>query len=155
MIATVGDQKVTLAQLQQSIQAVTQRQTIPKQLLAQYVPLILNQLVEIEALAYRARQLGISVSDAELADLIRADMSRALGGTNFDLSLYQAALAQQGMTVAEFEHKQRVDYLASRFESLEMQSVVVSDAEAKERFRETQPKGRTELHRLRSQEVRL
>jgi peptidyl-prolyl cis-trans isomerase D len=140
VIATVGNQKVTLQQLQQSIQAITQRQTVPKQLLAQYIPVILNQLVEIEALAYRARQLGISVSDAELADLIRADMSRALGGTNFDLSLYQAALAQQGMTVADFEHKQRVDYLASRFESLELQSIVVSEAEAKDRFRETNQK---------------
>ncbi|HEX4810758.1 MAG TPA: peptidyl-prolyl cis-trans isomerase [Bryobacteraceae bacterium] len=140
VVATVGDQKITLQQLQQSIESITQRQTIPKQLLATYIPAIVNQLVEIEALAYRARQLGISISDAELADLIRNDMSRALGGTNFDLSLYQAALAQQGMTVADFEHKQREDYLASRLETLELQSVVVSQAEAKERFRDNNQK---------------
>ncbi|MGC2659508.1 MAG: peptidylprolyl isomerase [Bryobacteraceae bacterium] len=136
VIATVGDQKITMQQLQQSIQSVTQRQTIPKQLLAQYIPVILNSLIEEQALAYRARQLGITVSDKELADLIRADMSRALGGTNFDLSLYQAALAQQDMTVADFEHKQREDFLASRLETLELQSIVISQAEAKQRFKD-------------------
>ncbi|HEX4227693.1 MAG TPA: peptidyl-prolyl cis-trans isomerase [Bryobacteraceae bacterium] len=140
IVATVGDQKITLQQLQQSIDSINQRQNIPKQLMAQYVPVILNSMVEVEALAYRARQLGITVSDAELADLIRADMSRALGGTNFDLSLYQAALAQQGMTVADFEHKQRQDFLASRLESLQLQSVVVSEAEAKQRYREDNEK---------------
>lgn len=140
VVATVGDQKVTLQQLQQSIESINQRQSIPKQLMAQYIPVILNSLVEVEALAYRARQLGITVSDKELADLIRADMSRELGGPNFDLSLYQAALAEQGLTVADFEHQQREDFLASRLESLELQSVVVSEAEAKQRYRDTNEK---------------
>ncbi len=71
--------------------------------------------------------MGLRVSDQQLADTIQSEVAPAMGG-KFDLNTYQMILAQQGMTVADFENSQRESMLASRLENLESQSLIVSEA---------------------------
>jgi peptidyl-prolyl cis-trans isomerase D len=47
---------------------------------------------------------------------------------------YQAILSQQGLTPTQFENEQRDSMLASRLESLEAQSLVVSDQDARAEY---------------------
>ncbi len=134
VIAAVGDEKITTTDLQRAVQRITRGQSnLPKGLLAMYVPTLVNQLVESKAMAYKAREMGLNVSDQELGDAIQAEVAPALGG-KFDLQVYQAALAQQGMTVADFEKERREAILSSRLENTELQSLIVSDADARAEY---------------------
>src|SRR5579884_205414 len=131
VLATVGDQQITTTDVDRMVQNITRGQAnIPRNVLAMYVPSIVNQLIEEKAMAYKARQLGLHISDQELADAIAAEFAGATGG-NFDMRTYQMILAQQGMTVGEFETQQRDAMLESRLQNLEAQALVVSDQEAR------------------------
>ncbi len=134
VIAAVGDEKVTTADLERAVQRVTRGQAnLPKGLLAMYVPSIVNQMIESKAMAYKAREMGLNVSDQELGDKIQAEVAPALGG-KFDLRIYQSILAQQGMTVSDFEKEQRESILGARLENAELQSLIVSDEDARAEY---------------------
>ena len=134
VLATVGDQKITSTDVERTLQNMTRgQQNLPRAVMAMYVPSVVNQLIESKAMAYKARQMGLQVSDQELGDTISGEFSAAMGG-NFDMKTYQMVLAQQGMTVAEFEAQQREAMLASRLENLEAQSLVVSDQDARAEY---------------------
>jgi peptidyl-prolyl cis-trans isomerase D len=134
IVAAIGEDKITAQDVQRAIQRLTSNQTnLPKGVLAMYLPSIVNQLVEAKAMAYKARELGLKVSDQELGDAIQAEFSSAVGG-KFDMNIYQMALAQQGMTVADYEKQRREAMLGSRLEALELGSLVISDQQAKAEY---------------------
>ncbi len=133
-VASIGSEKITAVDVQRAVQNVTRgQQNLPKGLLAMYVPMIVNQMIEGKAMAYKAREMGLRISDQQLADTILAEVTPAMGGA-FDKNTYQALLAQQGMTVADFENSQRDGLLASRLENLESQSLIVSEQDAKAEY---------------------
>ena len=134
VIATVGNEKVTEEDVERNIARIMQGQVnLPKGLLAMYVPRIVEQLVEQKAMAYKAKEMGLTISDNELGDAIEAGFAPQMGGP-FDKDLYQKTLAQQGMTPAAFESEQRDSMLAERLENLERQSLLVSDADARAEY---------------------
>ena len=106
---------------------------LPKGLLAMYIPRIVDQLVEQKALAYKAKEMGLTITDAELGDAIMAGFGQQMGGT-FDKDLYERRLAQKGMTPTDFEKEERESMLASRLDNLERQSLIVSDADARAEY---------------------
>src|ERR1700761_194792 len=130
VIAAVGDDKITTADVERAVQNITRGQAnLPKGILAMYVPSIVNQLIEAKAMAYKAREMGLRVSDQELGDAIQSEFSQAFG--KWDLTMYEQVLAQQGMTAPDFERQRRESILGMRLAALEMQSLVVSDQEAR------------------------
>jgi peptidyl-prolyl cis-trans isomerase D len=133
VVATVAGDKITTADVQRTIQMVSRGQNLPKGLLAMYMPNIVNQLVETKAMAYQARQMGIRVSDQELADTLQAEFAAQMGG-KFDMDVYKSYLSQQGMTPAQFEQQQRDAMLAARLDEMERQSLLVSDADARAEY---------------------
>src|SRR4051794_12120371 len=129
VVATVGNEKITMTDLQRGLQAVTRGQAnLPKTIMAMYAPMMLNQMIEGKAMAYKARELGLKVSDQELGDAIENEFAAQLGG-KFDINVYRSVLAQQGLTERDFEDRQRESMLASRLENMETQSLIVTDAE--------------------------
>ncbi len=137
VIAEIGDQKVTIQDINRSLDSLKQGRAVPPSLLAQYVPAIVNQLVWEKALAYKANEIGITVSDQEIADLIQEQFGQ---GKPLDSATYQAMVAQQGQTVPQFESNLRAMYLSLRLQALAMQSVIVSDAEAKAEYKRREEK---------------
>lgn len=133
VVASVAGDKVTTADVQRTIQNISRGQTLPKGILAMYMPNIINQLVESKAMAYEAKRLGLRVSDQELADTLQAEFAPQMGG-KFDIDLYKSFLAQQGLTPAQFEEQERESMLAQRLEALERQSLLVSDADARAEY---------------------
>ncbi len=134
VIAAVGGEQITTTDLDRAVQRITRGQAnIPKGLLAMYVPSLVNQMIETKAMAYQARKMGFAISDAELADRIQAEVAPALGG-KFDFQTYQSILAQQGMTIADFEKEQREAMLGARLENAESQSLIISDADARAEY---------------------
>lgn len=133
VVASVGGEKITTADVQRTIQSMTRGQSLPKGLLAMYMPNIVNQLVEEKAMAYQARQMGMTISDQELSDTLQSELAPQMGG-KFDMDIYKNYLTQQGMTPAQFEAQQRDAMLASRLDALERQSLIVSDADARAEY---------------------
>lgn len=133
VIAAVGDDKITTTDVERALQNVTRGQAnLPKGVLAMYLPSMVNQLIESKAMAYKAREIGLRVSDQELGDAIQSEFSQAFG--KWDMTMYQQVLAQQGMTAPDFEQQRREAILGMRLENLEAQSLVVSDAEARAEY---------------------
>lgn len=134
VVAAIGDDKITAQDVQRAIQRLTRGQTnLPKGVVAMYLPSIVNQLVEAKAMAYKAREIGIRVSDQDLGNAIEAEFSTAVGG-KFDMNVYQMVLQEQGMTVADYENQRREAMLGSRLETLELGALVVSDQDARAEY---------------------
>src|SRR3954463_2116852 len=81
VVATVGDQKITVTDLQRGLQTVARGQAnLPKSIMAMYAPMMLNQMIEGKAMAYKAREMGLKISDQELGDAIENEFAAQLGG---------------------------------------------------------------------------
>lgn len=134
VVASVGDEKITTTDVQRALQTVTRgQQNLPKSILGMYTPMIVNQMIESKAMAYKARELGLQVSDQELGDAIENEFASQLGG-KFDQNVYLNVLQQQGLQPRDFEARQREAMLAARLENLEVQSLIVSDADARAEY---------------------
>src|ERR1700759_2000021 len=62
-VATIGDEKVTVGEVQLQLSQIEQRNQVPKQLEFFYAKQILDQLVLTKEIDYEAKRLGITVSD--------------------------------------------------------------------------------------------
>jgi peptidyl-prolyl cis-trans isomerase D len=134
VVAAVGGEKITDVDVQRQIAMVTRGQTnLPKGILAMYIPNIVNQLVEQKAMAFKAKEMGLTISDQELADSIQSEFAAQMGG-KFDMHVYEEYISQQGMTPTAFENEQRDLMLSMRLENLERQSLVISDADARAEY---------------------
>jgi len=134
VVAAVGSDKITTNDVQRAVQRITQGQAnLPKGIVAMYIPSIVNQLIEGKAMAYKAREMGIRISDQELGNAIEAEFAPELGG-KFDLKIYQSVLSQQGLTPTDYENMRREAMLAARLENIELQSLIVSDADARAEY---------------------
>ena len=83
VVAKVGDQTVTLADVTQQLNEIRQHNQIPRQLEALYANQILKQLVFQKEIEYEAKRLGITVTDKERADRIRQFLPAAFNGDTF------------------------------------------------------------------------
>src|SRR5215470_5727855 len=83
VVATVGDQSVTLADIQQQLNEIRQRNQIPQQLESLYANQILKSLIFQKEVDYEAKRLGITVSDKERADRIKQYLPTAFHGDTF------------------------------------------------------------------------
>lgn len=132
-LAQVGNQKITETDVQRQLALYSRGQNLPRALMAMYVPRIVDNLVEQKAMAYKAKEMGLTISNEELADAIVTGFAPQMGG-KFDQRAYEGALAQEGWTATQFEDQQRDLMLAQRLDAMERQSIVISDAEAQAEF---------------------
>jgi peptidyl-prolyl cis-trans isomerase D len=134
VLATVGSEKITVTDVQGAVERMMSTQkNVPRAFMAMYVPSVVNQYIEMYAKAYKAKQLGLNISDEELANNIQRMMAPQMGG-KFDKTYYAAMVQDRGFTVQGFENFLRVNMLASRYDSIAAQSLVVTDEEAKQEY---------------------
>jgi peptidyl-prolyl cis-trans isomerase D len=134
VLATVGKDKITTTDVQGAIERMMSGQRgLPRAFMAMYVPTVVNQYVEMYAKAYKARQMGLSISDEELANSIRRMLTPQMGG-KFDQNMYAAMVQDRGFTIPQFESFLRVNLLASRYDEIASQSLVVTDEEARREY---------------------
>jgi len=131
-VATVGGVPVTKADFQQLMtQAQTQMKasgmTAPKAGSAtydHYVAQIVSYLVQEQVVAQSAKQLGVSVTDKEVAAQV-AQIEKAYGGEQKVLSL----LKQQGMTMELLKRSVKDQLLSQRAGAVVTKAATVSDQE--------------------------
>jgi len=137
VVAKVGDQTVTLADVTQQLNEIRQHNQIPRQLEALYANQILKQLVFQKEVEYEAKRLGITVTDKERADRIRQFLPAAFNGDTFvGMDAYSREVQQRfQMTVPVFEELIRSGLVEEKFRRLITDGVSVSPEEIQTEFR--------------------
>jgi hypothetical protein len=131
-VAAVGDVQVTKADFQQLMkQAQTQMKTsgmtVPKEgtpTYDHYVAQIVQYMVQEQVIAQSAKDLGVSVTDKQVADQV-AQLEQSYGGEAKVLTL----LKQQGMTMDLLKRSIKGQALAQAAIAKVAKNVSVSDAE--------------------------
>ncbi len=137
VVAQIGDQTVTLADVTQHLNEIRQSNPIPHQLESLYASQILKQLVFEKEVEYESKRLGITVSDKERADRIRQFLPTAFNGDTFvGFDAYSRDVQQRfQMTVPAFEELVRSSLVEEKFHRLLTDGISVSPAEIQEEFR--------------------
>ncbi|MGP0074632.1 MAG: peptidyl-prolyl cis-trans isomerase [Bryobacteraceae bacterium] len=131
VIADIGKSAVTVGQVQQQLRNALQNQHLPPEYAATYIPQLVDEAIEERAEVYEAQQLGFRVSDTDLASSLR---SLPIG--NLPPDQYQQYVQQQyGSTVPDFEDNVRAKDLEDEIESIVLEGIIVTPAEAEAEYR--------------------
>jgi peptidyl-prolyl cis-trans isomerase D len=137
IVAKVGDETVSAAEVRQQLAEIEQRNQVPKQLESLYARQILNQLIFQKEMEYEAKRLGIRVSEQEQADRIRQFVPTAYNGDTFVGRDRYATEVQNRfqMSVPVFEELIRQGLLQDKFKKLVTDGVSVGPSELQDEFK--------------------
>src|SRR5579862_3111729 len=136
VVADVGKTKVTVHDVQIAVRNITRNREMPPGMLEHYVPQMIEQLITEKALVLEAERMGLEVSEAETAKVIRDQMPQLFTNGQFvGKEAYAAVLAQQDSTIPEFEEAMRQQILLNRLRNIALESTVVSKADIEHEFR--------------------
>lgn len=135
-VARIGDQTITVAEIRQQLNQIKQRNQVPPMLEPYYAQQILHQLLLQKEMEYEATQLGIRVSNDEIADRIKLILPAAFnGGAPIAPDQYAALVQSRAqMTVSEFEDNVRLGMLQEKFQKLVTDGISAGPAELQEEF---------------------
>lgn len=135
LLAEVGDHRITVQEVRRVIQR-EMKGNMPEGMASVYIPSVVQQLVGLRASALYAEELGFRVTDADVARTLRQIMPQLWpGGTFAGKEAYTQFVAQQNMTVPEFEASLRSQILLMRLETLSLEGTIVTPQEVEEEFR--------------------
>jgi peptidyl-prolyl cis-trans isomerase D len=149
VVAEVGKDPITLAETQRVIQATVRGRQLPTEILPTYIPQMIEQMVTDRAMAMEAERLGLQVTDAEMADAIRQMVPSLFPDGKFvGKEAYASFLAQQNMTIEQFESDLRRQVAITRLRDIAMEGTIVTQAEIEAAFRKKNDKIKVEFVRL-------
>jgi peptidyl-prolyl cis-trans isomerase D len=136
VIAEIGKQPLTVVDFQQRMEIAQRNKSIPPGAGAIFAQQLLDQMISTEALAYEAQRLGIVITDADLVTALRASLPQLFPNGQFvGKEPYASFLAQQNMTIPEFETEMRRELLISRLTGLVVDNLVVTPEEVVREYR--------------------
>jgi peptidyl-prolyl cis-trans isomerase D len=136
IVAQIAGEQITESEAHRAIQQQTKGRQIPTEIIPNYVPQIIDQMITERALEYEAHKLGMEVSDAEVADTLRSNFPNLFPDGKFvGKEIYAAMLAQQGTTIPEFETDMKRQMLISKLREVAIEGSIVSPKEIEEEFR--------------------
>jgi len=154
-VARVGDERITASTFrrvyQRQMQAYTQAYggSVNQQMLKQLGvdQQILRQLIDERAAVAEAKRLGLTVSDAEVAQRIFAIPAFQQNGVFAGEQLYAQILSAQNppLTKAEFEDNLRQSLLIDKLRAALTEWVAITDAELQVEFTRRNEKVKAEL----------
>jgi peptidyl-prolyl cis-trans isomerase D len=110
---------------------------------------MVDQLILQRALAYEAQALGFQVTDAQVTDAIRQTIPSLFQDGKFvGKDAYAAMLAQQDLSIAQFEDDLRRQLLLGRLRAVALEGVVVTPAEIQEEYGKKNDKIKVEWVKL-------
>jgi peptidyl-prolyl cis-trans isomerase D len=155
VVAEVGKESVHVQDVQKMMQLQLRNRQLPPELIPHFLPQVIEGMITERALALEAERLGFRVSDAELADAIRRTAPGLFQNGQFvGADMYAAMLAQQNVTIAEFERELRRQLLANRLRDVVLQGSIVTPAEIEREYRRRNDKIRVEYAVLAHDKLR-
>jgi len=68
-VAQIGKEQLTAQEVSRAVQNMSRGRQMPAELLAMYVPQMVEQLISDRAMAYEAKRLGLEVSDSRMGNI--------------------------------------------------------------------------------------
>jgi peptidyl-prolyl cis-trans isomerase D len=135
-LADVAGQTITVGDVQQQLNLLSQQQQIPPQMQGIYAKQILDQMIFSRLLEVEGSRLGIGVSDQEVADEIRQLLPAAFpNGQWVGAQAYSAMVEQQfGLSVSDFEDQLRQSLLEQKFRDLVTAEVSVTPQDVRQEY---------------------
>jgi peptidyl-prolyl cis-trans isomerase D len=154
VVAEVGNNKVTTRDVQLAIRSATRSRQIPPEMMVHYVPQLIDQMINEKAMVYEAGRLGIRVTEADTAKAIREAMPQMFPDGKFvGKEAYAAALAQQDLTIPDFELYMSEQLLMNRLRSVVLENTVVSKADIEQEFRLRNEKSAIEYVKIAPEKI--
>ncbi|HWB84927.1 MAG TPA: peptidyl-prolyl cis-trans isomerase [Bryobacteraceae bacterium] len=155
IVAEVGKDQVTLPEVQRLIQNTMRGKQLPPDILPNYIPQMVQQLVTDRAMAYEAQRLGFQVTDADVRDAIQQIAPSLFPDGKFvGKEAYADLLAQQNLSIAEFESDVRRQILATRLREVAVEGTVVSPQEIEQEYRKRNEKIKIQYVKIPSDKYR-
>ena len=149
IVAEIGKDTITLPEMQRSIQLTIRARQLPMEILPTYIPQIVDGMVTERALVLEAERLGMQVSDTEVVELIRQTVPNLFPDGKFvGKDVYAAMLAQNNMTIEEFEADLKRQVLITRLRDIAMEGTIVTPLEIEQAFRKKNDKIKVEYVKL-------
>jgi peptidyl-prolyl cis-trans isomerase D len=145
VVASVGSTEITVGDVQHVVQNALRGKQLPPELVSTYVPQIVEQMVTDRSLSYEAARLGLRVSDQDLRDAIQQMFPNLFPDGKFvGKDMYASLLAQQELSIAQFEDDLRRQVLTSKLQDIAMEGTIVSPAEIEHAYKEKNEKLKVE-----------
>jgi peptidyl-prolyl cis-trans isomerase D len=145
-VASVGSQTVTAKEFQTAYRNYMSRmsgQISPEMLKAfRFERQIMDSLVMRRVITEEARRVGLSVSPEEVEQKILETPVFQQGGNFIGHTQYQMILAQNNLTVDEFESSVADDVLADKLKNFLTASISMTDAEVEKEYRRRNEKAK-------------
>jgi peptidyl-prolyl cis-trans isomerase D len=156
IVAEIGkDDVITLPEVQRLIQNTVRGRQLPPDILPTYIPTMVDQMVTDHALAYEATRLGFQVTDADVAETIRQEAPNLFQDGRFvGKDAYAAMLAQQNVTIAEFESDLRRQLLITRLREVAIEGTIVTPLEIEQAYRKKNEKIKIEYVKIPNDKYR-
>jgi peptidyl-prolyl cis-trans isomerase D len=149
VIAEIGKDTITLPDVQRIIQNTMRGRQLPAEILPSYVPQMIDTMINERALAFEAQRLGFEVTDEQIADGIRQFVPNLFQDGKFlGKEAYAQILAQQNLTIAEFEHEIRRQLLVNRLRAVALEGTVVTPQEIEQEYKKKYEKVKFEYVKL-------
>jgi peptidyl-prolyl cis-trans isomerase D len=130
VIAQIGKETITLPEVQRLVQMTMRNRQLPAEILPNYLPQMIDQMITERAMFLEAQRLGFQVSDAEVAETIRQMVPNLFPDGKFvGNAQYAAMLAQQNLTVDQFESDLRRQIMIARLRDIALEGTIVTPAE--------------------------
>ena len=142
VLATIGDQTVTVPEVQREARAMI-RQQFPKggpqasMLMPYFASQAAQQLINEKALVAEAHRMGLRVSDEELRDELQHGQLGSMlfpEGKFVGQEAYEDFVQRNDLTVPQFEQLEKDFILVRKLRALVSSSAFVSDADVREEF---------------------
>lgn len=131
VVAEIGKSTVTVGEVQQQLRNLLQNQRLPPEFAATYIPQLVDQAIADRAEAYEAQQLGLRISDKDLANTLRSFPFASLPPDQ-----YQQYVEQQfNLSVPDFEANVRAKTFQDELEMIPVEGIVVTPAEVEAEYR--------------------
>ncbi|HTT63102.1 MAG TPA: peptidylprolyl isomerase [Bryobacteraceae bacterium] len=136
VVAEIGKDTITLPEVQQIVQMNMRGRQIPAALMPNYIPQFINSMVTERALAFEAKRLGYKVSNQDLADGIRQTLPQLWQDGKFaGNDAYAAVLAQQNLTIPQFEDDMARQLLVNKIRDVAMEGTIVTPQEIEQEYK--------------------
>ncbi len=130
VVAEIGKEAVMVPEVEQQIHNVLGNRQLPPELLASYIPQVVDQAIADRAVAFEAQQLGFEVTDQQLARTLRSLQFGTLPPDQYKQYVEQ----QMGMSVSDFENNVRLKNYQDAVQMIAMEGIIVPPSEVEAEY---------------------
>jgi len=141
IVAEVGGDKITTRNAQIVIQQALRSKSMSPAMIPILIPQMVDQMITERALAYQAERMGFHVSEEQVSNAIRLTIPQLFPEGKFvGRDIYAAMLAQQNLTIQDFETDMARQLLVTRLREVAVEGTVVAQADVEAEFRQRNEK---------------